>query len=214
MGDKPACAAEERTCSMVEPSSTLSAAAAFVASSQRVGEAQCESGGTVADCAAQHPSSGVQTGAYSVLPLTSRMTRWLDALAPAPAPSASERLASAAQAAADTVQGAAEAVHLQRPRPRLAVRAVRLAARDRRVAAAAALALLVLLIRLLAIPFEQWAASWRSVSSLLRRVVYGGVVVLLVGPTCGTVLVWALVVLPVVVGFVFLVLVSLRAATS
>lgn len=194
------------------PGGALGQAAAFVASAQHVGEVQCGAGSEGASCAEERRGSDTQTGALSVLQLPSWLPRWLKGALP-PAPSAAERLAAAAKAAAEGVHAAA-ALPLQQPRPRLAVRAVRLAARDRRVAAAAALALLVLLIRLLAIPFEQWAAAWRSVSGLLRKVVYGGVIVLLVGPTCGTVLVWALVVLPVVVVFVFLVLVSLRAATS
>jgi hypothetical protein len=100
------------------------------------------------------------------------------------------------------------------PRPRLIVRLFQwLFQQDMHYSAVARFAALVLLLRLCAEPWSEWRRLARSLARFTRRLFYGVIVFLVIGPTFGAFLVWALVLLPIVMVCVLLVVVSLRLVT-
>jgi hypothetical protein len=99
-------------------------------------------------------------------------------------------------------------------RARLAVRLVQWLASSWRSAVMARLAALVLLVRMLSIPWARWRQWGGQLSGGVRRLFYGGVLFLVFGPTCGAILVWGLVLLPAAIIIVIVVVVSLRAAAQ
>ena len=97
-------------------------------------------------------------------------------------------------------------------RPRVAVRLARWLASNWRSAFVLRFVVLVVLVRICAVPWARWQQIGGGVGSAVRKMFYGGILFLVFGPTCGAILVWALVLLPLVMMIVFIVVVSLRAA--
>lgn len=105
-----------------------------------------------------------------------------------------------------------EAVGLPLKRPRLAVRLYWWLRSNWQSAVIARFAALVLVVRLAAVPWATWRQVAGHVNAGVQRMLLGSVLVLLVGPTCGAVLVWALILLPVVLAVVFVVAMYVRLA--